>query len=181
MVPIVAAVPNAVPVRNDTSAHSRNAARSMTGPEQSPAHASTTNTMVPLARHEAVSIPMRTKVTRIFPDVRTPDTAAFAILPQLRPRVTPYPKKRANPARSGAAVGTPASEHPSSPTANTASTTVAATSTIPMRFLPRTPHRRRPCDAGRATDANTDSGNAMLPVNREQTVICRYFHSRGTV
>ena len=58
--PIVAAVPNAVPVRNDMSEQSRKTERGAVAGVTSGVTMTTIWEIVPQARHRAVRIPMRT-------------------------------------------------------------------------------------------------------------------------
>ena len=64
--PIVAAVPNAVPVRNEIRQFNRNAIKIMTAGFISPAQYDTIAGIVPAARQSAVSIPMSKNVIKIF-------------------------------------------------------------------------------------------------------------------
>ena len=65
MTPIVAPVPNAVPVSTDMSAQRRNVASTITEGDTSAAPYATMAGIVPPARQNAVMQPMSTNVTRI--------------------------------------------------------------------------------------------------------------------
>ena len=73
--PIVAAVPNAVPMRNDMSEVSRKTASGATPGVMRGAASTTTSEIVPAARHSAVRMPMSTNDSMTPLAVDTPDAA----------------------------------------------------------------------------------------------------------
>ena len=72
MTPIVAPVPNAVPVSTETSAQSQNVAKTMSAGETKDEPYATMAGIVPAARQNAVIMPMSTNVVRIGRIVCTP-------------------------------------------------------------------------------------------------------------
>ena len=85
MTPMVAAVPKEVPVRTDTRQLSRKAIITNRAGWMSRAEKQTITGMVPACRHRAVSIPMSTKVMRMFFTVRMPSRARRNSRDQAKP------------------------------------------------------------------------------------------------
>ncbi len=87
--PMVAAVPNDVPVRKDIRPHRRKMARGAAAGTTSGAASVTSSATVPHARHEAVSTPMSTNAVSTPRAVATPETPIRASSPRRCPRARP--------------------------------------------------------------------------------------------
>lgn len=81
MTPMVAAVPNAVPVSTETIQFKRNVMRMKTDGRTNPAAMQIITGMVPEALQSAVIIPIRRKMIRIFRTLRTPEKDIRRISP----------------------------------------------------------------------------------------------------
>ena len=73
MTPMVAAVPNEVPVSTESAQFNRNETSRITSGRKSFAAWQMINGIVPQARHRAVIIPIRTNTIRMFLAVRMPE------------------------------------------------------------------------------------------------------------
>ncbi len=84
--PIVAAVPNAVPVRNDITPHSKNVASGATCGLKNGEAIMTICATVPAARQKAVRIPIKTKAVSTPLTVTMPETPMRTSSRQVQPR-----------------------------------------------------------------------------------------------
>ena len=87
--PMVAEVPNDVPVRNDMRPHSRKMASGAAAGTTSGAASMTISATVPHARHEAVSTPMSTNAVSTPRAVAMPERPIRANAPGRCPRARP--------------------------------------------------------------------------------------------
>ena len=100
MVPIVAAVPNAVPVSIETPQFSRNVISSRICGRMRSTAQQMMNGSVPHARQRAVSMPMKGKTSSTLADVFTPAPIIFPSSFHEKPCCLPCSVKITNPAKS---------------------------------------------------------------------------------
>ena len=100
MVPIVAAVPNAVPVSIETPQFSKNVISSRISGRMRSTAQQMMNGSVPHARQNAVRIPISGKTSSTLADVFTPEQITFPSSFHEKPCFLPYSVKITSPARS---------------------------------------------------------------------------------